>query len=184
MKMLVHRQPETDVAAVGLEEVKAHCRADYPDDDASLEVLRDTAVADVEHFASIALLHQAVRVMVFDPSSLDRCFRLPVGPALDASTLVVTVDGEPFTDFRFFAGNRPVIEWGETFAIRHPIRLTVEYRAGFGATAAAVPRDLRQAVMDQVATMYDGRGPSDGKTLATSPHLARIGARYRGVSVR
>ncbi|MGC9448578.1 head-tail connector protein [Cereibacter johrii] len=184
MKMLVHRQSITDVAAVGLEEVKLHCCVSHPDEDASLEIMRDTAVSDVEQFGSLALLHQAVRVMLFDPSLMDRFFRLPVVPAFDPSTVVVTVDGEAFADFEFFSGNRPMIVWGESFRRCCPARVMVEYLAGFGSTPDAVPGDLRQAVKDQVATMYDGRGPSDGKTLATSPHLARIGARYRGVSVR
>ncbi|SIS93432.1 hypothetical protein SAMN05878426_1206 [Phaeovulum vinaykumarii] len=35
--------------------------------------------------------------------------------------------------------------------------------------------------MDQAALHYDGRSPMDAKALSTSPHMARVGARYRGV---
>jgi len=37
--------------------------------------------------------------------------------------------------------------------------------------------------MDQVALHYDGRSPMDAKSLTTSPHMARVAARYRGVQV-
>ncbi len=37
--------------------------------------------------------------------------------------------------------------------------------------------------MDQAALHYDGRSPMGAKSLTTSPHMARVAARYRGVQV-
>jgi hypothetical protein len=60
----------------------------------------------------------------------------------------------------------------------------VAHAAGYTlpATSTALPDDLRFAIIDQAAALYDARGQSDGRpglTLAAS----RIVARYRGVRI-
>ncbi|MCB1349305.1 MAG: head-tail connector protein [Maritimibacter sp.] len=182
MKMLTHRTPTVDDLPVTLAQAKAHMRVDHDEDDTAIESMVATAAAELEQFAHIALLTQTIRVTIFDPDMGPSWLRLPIGPADENSPPSVLVDGVAFTDFAFAGGNRPVIRWGETWSeLSEPTRVTIEYYAGFGDTAADVPPDLAQAVMDQAALHYDGRSPMSRRELTTSPHMARIGARYRGV---
>lgn len=95
----------------------------------------------------------------------------------------MVIDGDAFSAFDFVGGNRPYIRWLASYHDLTPSRMTIEYQAGFGTAASDIPEDLAQALMDQAALHYDGRSPMDAKSLTTSPHMARIGARYRGVQV-
>ena len=95
----------------------------------------------------------------------------------------MTIEGVPFTQFTFFSGIRPCIWFKPEYRHTKPSQVAIEYQAGFGADASSIPPDLAQALMDQAALHYDGRSPMDAKSLTTSPHMARIGARYRGVQL-
>ena len=182
MKMLVHRTSGGGYLPFSLDDLKSHIRVTNSVDDNVIINMGNTAAAEIEQFAQIALLTQTIRETIFDPP-VETGLRLSIGPVKDDDVPTVTIDGEAFTDFAFVGGNRPYIRWGETYHKLVPIRVTVEYQAGFGATAADIPPDLAQAIMDQAALHYDGRSPMDVKSLTTSPHMARIGARYRGVTL-
>lgn len=182
MKMLVQRTPVTDAAPFWLPDVQAHVRVSDEAEAATLEAMAATAAAEIEQFGQIALLYQTVRVTIFDRPT-ESYLRLPIGPVADDARPTVTIDGNPFTDFRFTGGIRPCITWGAGFNTLRPGWMSIEYQAGFGPTSADIPRDLGQALLDQTALHYDGRSPMDAKSLTTSPHMARIGARYRGVQI-
>ena len=182
MKMLVHRTPVATGAPFDLDAIKAHVRVDDGSEDAALTNIGHTAAAEIEHFAQIALLRQTIRVTILGPH-LDDTLYLPVGPSMLGEEPTVSLNGQPFTDFLYFHFTRPVIAWGETYFATVPQRLDIEYQAGFGDTPAKIPPDLAQALMDQAALHFDGRSPMSAKELTTSPHMARIGARYRGVQV-
>lgn len=182
MKMLVHRIAGSDVAPFVLEELKTHFRFEHDAEDAAISTIGWTAAAELEEFAQIALLMQTVRVTIFDPVR-EYGLNLPVGPVTGDHTPAVTVDGSAFTDFDFVSGNRPYIRWLASYSELCPKRITVEYQAGFGTAASDIPRDLAQALMDQALVLWEGRGAANGKYSTSSPHMARIGARYRGVQV-
>ncbi len=181
MKMLVHRTAG-GVQPFYLDHLKSHLRIDGFWEDAAITTIGMTAAAEIEQFAQIALLTQTIRVTILHPAS-DYGLHLPIGPMLDDQVPTVTIDGQPFTDFDHETGTRPYLLWGEGYWSLTPRRIVIEYQAGFGATPADVPHDLAQALMDQAALHYDGRSPMDAKSLTTSPHMARVGARYRGVQV-
>jgi uncharacterized phiE125 gp8 family phage protein len=183
MKMLVHRVPADSAEPFVLDDVKDHVRVQDGTEDAAIRRMAWTAAQEIEQFAQIALLTQTIRVTIFDPSPLEYHLRLPIGPVDDDATPTVTVDGAAFTDFAFVGGMRPYIRWLASYHELTPDRINIEYTAGFGATASAIPPDLAQAITDQAALHYDGRSPMDARSLTTSPHMARIGARYRGVQV-
>lgn len=183
MKMLVHRAPIGTALPFDLAEIKNHARATFDDDDDELTRMAATSAAEIEQFAQIALLTQTIRVTIFDPAPGAYGFNLPIGPVADDDTPTVTIDGEAFTGFDFVGGNRPYIRWLTSFHELTPSRIAVEYQAGFGATASDIPADLAQAIADQAALHYDGRSPMNARELTTSPHMARIGARYRGVQL-
>ena len=180
MKMLVHRTAVATGAPFDLDAVKAHVRVDDGSEDAALTNISHTAAAEIEHFAQLALLRQTIRVTVLSPH-LDDTLYLPIGPAMQGDEPTVSLNGQPFSDFLYFPFTRPVIAWGPSYLATIPKRLDIEYQAGFGDEAAAIPPDLAQALMDQAALHFDGRSPMSAKELTTSPHMARIGARYRGV---
>lgn len=182
MKMLLHRTPGSAELPFFTDALKLHLRVDGDADLPAIINMGETAAAEVEQFGQLALLTQTIRVTIFNPAQ-DYGLCLPIGPVADADVPTVTIDGEAFTDFDFAAGNRPYIRWLASFYTLTPIRMTIEYQAGFGATPSAIPPDLAQAIMDQAALHYDGRSPMDARSLTTSPHMARVGARYRGVQL-
>lgn len=181
MKMLVQRTAISANNPFSLSDLKAHLRVDHDDDDAAITNMGWTAAAEVENFAQIALLTQSIRVTIFNPirgSGLS----MPIGPVADGAEVTVTIDGEAFTGFDFASGLRPYLRGQNAYQLLSPVRVVIEYTAGFGDDAGDIPPDLAQAIMDQAALHYDGRSPMDGKALTMSPHMARIGARYRGVA--
>ncbi|WP_010137803.1 hypothetical protein [Oceanicola sp. S124] len=180
MKMLVHRTPAATGAPFDLPAIKVHVRVDDGSEDAALTNIGHTAASEIEHFAQIALLRQTIVVTILGPD-LDDTLYLPIGPALPDAEPSVSINGQAFTDFLYFPFTRPVIVWGASYLATIPQRVDIEYQAGFGDTAADIPPDLAQALMDQAALHFDGRSPMSAKELTTSPHMARIGARYRGV---
>ena len=182
MKMLVHRTEVSVALPFVLDDLKLHLRAPDDAENAAIQNIGQTAAAEIEQFAQIALLTQTIRVTIFNPAR-EYGLSLPIGPVADEDVPTVTIDGEAFTAFDFVGGNRPYVRWLADYHDLTPSRLTIEYQAGFGETAADVPSDLAQALMDQAALHYDGRSPMDAKSLTTSPHMARVGARYRGVQL-
>ncbi|WP_306111563.1 MULTISPECIES: hypothetical protein [unclassified Roseovarius] len=180
MKMVVNRFPSSSAAPFLLQDVQTHLRADDDEELSAVDTMARAAAHEIEQFAQIALLTQTIRVKIFDPTQ-DCGIRLPIGPADEENPPTVSIDGETFTAFDFAGGIRPYIHWNSSFQNLTPRLILIEYQAGFGSTASQIPSDLAQAIMDQAALHYDGRSPMDAKSLTTSPHMVRIGARYRGV---
>ncbi|MBL3553864.1 hypothetical protein [Rhodovulum sulfidophilum] len=184
MKMLVHRQSDSTELPFVMNDLLKFVALSEDDADffSELEPIGKAAAEEIEKFAQIALLNQTVRVTIFDPVK-EYGLSLPIGPVAEDKTPIVTIDGEVFTGFDFVGGNRPYIRWFAKFYDLTPSRMTIEYEAGFGDTAADIPADLYQALMDQAALHFGWRSPLDAKSLTNSPHMARIAARYRGVQV-
>lgn len=183
MKMLVHRVAPSVNIPFSLAALKTYLRVNHNVEDALISEMGMAAAGEIEHFAQIALLTQTVRVTIFKPALGECGLSLPIGPVPDSAVITVTVDGAPFTAFDFVTGPRPYIQWLAKWHDLRPSRVSIEYQAGFGETSGNIPSDLMLAIMDQVALHYEGRAPMDEKALTTSPHMARIGARYRGVSL-
>ena len=182
MKMLVQRTPISAAAPFVLAELKQYARIDGVDDDFTLNRMGQAAAAEVEHFAQVALLSQTIRVTIRDLVHGEG-LALPIGPVADDATATVTIDGQALTGFDLVTGMRPYLSWPASIRGTASTRVTIEYRAGFGDVAGDVPDDLAQAILDQVALTFDQRAPHEAKTLARSSHLARVGARYRGVAL-
>jgi hypothetical protein len=182
MKMIVNREPIGTGDPFKLADVQEGLRAGDPEFASEVHRIARAAALDVEGFMQIALLTQTIRVMIFDPVQ-QYSTRLPIGPVAQDDVPTVTIDGDAFTDFEFEGGNRPSIRWLAPYYELTPTRMLITYIAGFGGTADSIPHDLARALIDQAALIFDGRSPMDGKSLTSSPHLARIGARYRGVGL-
>lgn len=182
MRMLVDRSRDGTDLPFDLGSVKLHLRVDGTEEDAAITNIGHAACAEIEHFAQIALLTQTITVTIVRPV-LEGCLRLPIGPLIDVTSVAIRFDGTAFDAFSVVGGIRPLVHWEPHLAPPAPAEMVVIYEAGFGTDTADIPPDLAQALMDQAALHYDGRSPMDAKSLTTSPHMARIGARYRGVQV-
>jgi uncharacterized phiE125 gp8 family phage protein len=142
--------------------------------------LADAAAHDLENYASIALLNQSIRVRLDEWPATD-WLALPVGPYVSGAPLAVTVAGQAVTGFTAVDGLRPSLRLADL-----PVdgEVVITYQAGFGTTLAAIPPDLRHAILDQAAVAFDLRGQSDPKFgNGFSQHMTRVAARYRRVAV-
>jgi len=182
MKMLVQRTAISTNSPFTLQELREYLRIVQIDEDSTIDRMGRAAAAEVEHFAQVALLSQTIRVTILDLVH-GAGLPLPIGPVADDATATVTIDGQSLTGFDFATGTRPYLRWPESILGTASARVVIEYPAGFGDAPGDVPDDLVQAVLDQAALIFEGRAPPDATTLSRSSHLARVGARYRGVSV-
>jgi uncharacterized phiE125 gp8 family phage protein len=160
-------------------ELAQHVRVD--DAGQIAEATRQAAAAarEVELGFGLALLDQAIRVTL--PNGPGReLFPLPIAPLIDPLGVTITLDGAAYDDFAVITGLRPAVH----FTSGKPCGLVViTYDSGFGNDATEIPADLRHAILDQAAALFDGRGLGDGKITGMSPQMARIAARYRRVAV-
>lgn len=182
MKVTVERV-QTSVLPFDLAALKEHLRIDHSDDDMGLKRIGRTAAAEIEQAAQTALLAQTIRMTFCDlPEGATR-IALSIGPALLSAPVSMTVNGQAFTAFDLVGGARPFLRLHRGHQIASEALVVIQYGAGFGEAPEAIPSDLAHALLDQAAMLYDGRGPQDAKALTSSPHMARIVARYRGVSM-
>ena len=184
MKMIVQRTQVSVNTPFDLAEFKEFIRLEKDDDwdDVTLTKMGWEAVAEVESFAQVALLSQTIRLTIFD-GVLGDGLSLPVGPMRDDAPLTVTLDGAASTDFDVVPGHRPYLSWSTSLRGAAFRRVVIEFEAGFGHEITDVPEDLGQAIIDQVYTIYDGRAIDEVLSRRRSMQLARVAARYRGVSL-
>ena len=183
MKAFIERSQREECQVLSVEEAKtflALAIEDRGDDHLILNML-SSAVSEFEHLAQIAVVPQTVTLTVFEPD-MSSILRLPIGPVSDGNSLSIELDQAPFTAFDFVPGIRPLIHWHKASFLSRPGQLVVSYTAGF-TRPNHVPSEIRQAILDQTALYYDARSLLNAKGLSTSPHMARIAARYRGVSI-
>lgn len=158
-----------------------HLRVSDPSDAYAVQKHGKAAAAELERYASIALIDQTIRVTL-DAWPRGYWLELPIAPLVDVLSVAVTVDGAAFDLFSIVAGNRP----GLRLSGDKPCGvIVIEYLAGFGPSVADIPADLSLAIMDQAAATFDQRGILDPKSggPGMSPHAARIAARYRRVAL-
>ena len=185
VSMHITRAPLSTDDPFILDDVKAHARISFDDNDPGVILMARTAAREIEAHCALALLTQIITVTFTDWGCV---VPLPIGP-LD----VVALDDHPIT-VQTREADGSLITWPQGWWVdagRYPVlhldavdgdSLVVSYPAGFGLTASSIPADLQLAIMDQAAAYFDQRGPIDapqGLSLAAS----RIAARYRRVAV-
>lgn len=177
--MIIQRAPLTDALPFDLAIVAEHCRAEASEYENDLTRMASAAASEIEAYAQLALLETAITVTL-ERGPARSVFDLPVAPLIDAMSVAVTVDGVAVDTFAVITGQRPAIR----FTNGRPCGLVViEYQAGFGETAADLPQDIANAICDQASALFDLRGAGDGKSNGMSPHMARVAARYRRVTL-
>jgi uncharacterized phiE125 gp8 family phage protein len=156
---------------VTLDEVKAHCRIDTDSEDAILTLYLNAAVSRLDGLSGI--LGRALMLQTWDvaipygliPWSDDR-LTLWLAPAaelvsvkyFDGSNAEITAT---LSDYDFVAGDwwayvapRDGLVWPTVYD--RPDALTIRYAAGY-ADAAAVPFEIKAAILIMVSDMYEHR---------------------------
>jgi uncharacterized phiE125 gp8 family phage protein len=163
------------VEPVSLAEAKLHLRVDIADDDTLITALISAAREYFEGATGRALITQKWRLSLETwPGNVVELPRAPLvsvddfeyidsaGTTTDVGAAVydVDTDSEP---------GRIVLAYGQTWpsttlAIMNPIQ--IEYTAGYGAAATAVPEHMRQAIKLLVAHWYENREPVSAGEVA------------------
>lgn len=178
--LTIERTPIAMGDTVGSSELQEHMRLDADLVDGAVAYVK-AASAEVEAYCNIALLDQTVTAL--SDTFPDTSLALPVGPVAADATITVELqetDGTytAVTDGWFLqAGLFPKLH----FASTPGGRMRVTYPAGYGDTSTDIPADLRLAICDLSARLYDYR--ASDKTATMPAATARICARYRKVKV-
>ena len=153
-------------------------RVNFDEDEENIEFARmaEAVAIEAEAYAEIALLTQTIRILL--PSWPRGQLRLPVIPILNLDSVSVTINAQPWADILIGSGSRPLLM---ICGNPPPGVVVIEYQAGFGPKVADIPADIRQAMIDQVALLYDARGAVEAKDITLPPQFIRVLGRYRGV---
>lgn len=171
-------RPANQDAWLALADTKLWARVDSDFEDSAFARMIEAVGREAEDYAQIALLDQTIRILL--PRWPRGHVRLPIVPILDRASISVTVNTQPWPDVALDGGTRPLLM---ICGNPPPGVVVIEYRAGFGSMPEAIPADIVQAMLDQVAVYYDTRGAVDAKAVTISPQFARILGRYRGVGL-
>jgi len=179
------------VEPVTVLEMRAWLRLDADAEDALVAGLIKAARLAVEAAARRVLVESRWRVLV-DAWPAGRIVRIPLSPLIAVDAVQVRDAAGALHDvaasaYRVDAGIDParvLVAPGAPEPGVTPGGIAIEFRAGFGPTAAAVPEPLRHAVRLLVARWFEHRGddveaaraalPDDVLTLVAPYRRARL----------
>lgn len=161
---------------VTLEDVKTHLRIDHDQDDTFVAGLIAAARQICEAHTRRALITRTYALFLDVWPRDTRTLSLPNPPLIDV-TLINTYDtnnvGTVFDDSRYFVDTsgmtgRVVMTDTAPSASRDVNGIEIRYRAGYGATPAAIPPALRQGLRQLIAHLYENRGDTSTQALYAS----------------
>lgn len=179
------------VEPVALEEVKAHLRVDGDAEDALIASLALTSRLHIEAALGLALVTQGWTLQL-DRWPRDGVVKIPLWPVASIDEVrVIDADGLPQTiapaSFTVDVASRPARIVVDVTAMPRPGRsvagIGIDFVAGYGPDANAVPAPLRQALMLLIAHWYEHRDPIEvGAPSTVVPHsVNRLLVPYRPV---
>lgn len=148
-------------------EAKAHLRVDHTTDDSYIESLIKAARRTAEQFQSRAYITQTWKLYLDDfPSGKE--IKLPVAPVASVSSITyVDLQGDTQTwdSANYQVDTKaaiprivlsPIVSWPnvETDRIN---AVTITFIAGYGATSASVPENIKHAMKLIISDMYQHR---------------------------
>jgi uncharacterized phiE125 gp8 family phage protein len=162
------------VEPITLAEAKAHIRITHSDDDTYISTLMISARRLVESRTGLRLLQQGWFVFL-DCWPPDGVIALPLSPVSAIIDIITygdldtpsTIDPAHYFLDAASNPNRVVFRQGRNPANpgRRVKGIEIKLQAGFGATAAAVPQELKQAVLLITAHWFSKRGEGDDGVL-------------------
>jgi len=187
--MILSRATAPSETPVSLDEAKAHLRVTGTDEDTTIQLYLDAAVAHVD--GAEGTLGRCLVTQTWDytfdrfPGFTERCWQsvdVPL-PTLQSVTSVKYYDPDGVQQTMDSAdyivtGQRivPVDAWPDIDTTR-PGAVTVQFVAGYGL-ATAVPAAIKAAILLYVGSMYEGR-----EDWADSVAAKALLAPYRKVRV-
>lgn len=175
---------------VALAEAKAFLRVDGTDEDAFISTLVTAARLHVEGTTGQALIAQSWRV-VLNGWPDDRTIKLPVAPLISLTGVTAyNADGVGTSlaigQFQPAPSSAPAsifVPNGIDGApvLRQRAGIEIDYVAGYGADAADVPTDLKQAVLSLVGYWFEHRDAVivAGSGAVVPPGFDRLISHYR-----
>lgn len=180
-------------------EIKAHLRVDFTDDDTLVTALRDAVVSHLDGWSGIlgrCLLTQTWR-QDFDGFPAGDLIRLPMMPVTavsgityrDASdvqqTLSTNVYAGPFHDgLSAFVTLKYGQVWPNTYTRTDAVAVT--FAVGY-ATAADVPKAIRQAALLMIGDLYENRETvqigSVSSAIQMTPTVDALLGPYRRIGI-
>jgi uncharacterized phiE125 gp8 family phage protein len=172
---------------MSLAEIKAHLRVTHGDEDALILRMLRAATHAIENRAHVSMIRQSYRL------TRDRApgsvINLPRPPLISVESVAVIQKGGALTpvddDLYEIDPGRPgrlkfrgALPWTD----RTLGSLRIEFTAGFGDDAAAVPPELKLALSAMVAHFYENRDGGDpNRVFTTAPYVDGLIAPYREV---
>lgn len=194
MSQTPYRLVETaapEAEPVDLEELKAYLRVDHDADDDLL----DTFIAAAREYAEIACGRSFIErgySLFLDAWPESRALTLPRPPLLEVTAINIYEENNTsaeFSDDYYFvdamgAPGRVVLS--SSAAAPTPGRdvngIEVQFTAGYGDVATDVPAQLRAAMMQVAAFMYENRG-ANATQAALAAGVSSVFSAYRTVSI-
>jgi len=170
------RLTDPAVEPVSVEEMRAHLRLNDSAEDGSLLGFLKAARTHIEQATRRALISQSWRLYL-DGWPAGRVVRLPVSPvqSVDQITLYDT-DGNASqlapADWQLDRSAQPErvkIRLGAGLANSAMMAAEIDFTAGFGASAAMVPEDFRQAVRLLAGHWFEHREAGTDLAVASLP---------------
>jgi uncharacterized phiE125 gp8 family phage protein len=173
---------------VSLDDAKAHLRLVQNDDDPLISTLIIAARRRIEAETGLALIAQGWSCYRDDWPD-DGLVELPVAPLIAVTRVTTYADDDTAADIdpaHYYVDSvstpprlalRGSRAWPRPGRVANGIEIAVT--AGFGSAALAVPEDIRNAVLQLVAHLYENRGT--GKDAGLPLTVAAALARYRVV---
>jgi len=155
------------IEPITLTEAKAFCRVDSDSEDTLITALITAARQWCENFTNRAFIEQSWRYSLDSQDEFPAVIRVP-RPKLVSVTHIksysLTNVASTVAPATYFADvhstpGRIVLNDGQIWPtdLRAIDSLEIEYKAGYGATAADVPDNIRTAIKRIVATMFEHR---------------------------
>lgn len=200
--MGLNRTTDATIEPVTREEVKEHLRITHGDEDQYLDSLITAARQYVEERTGRQLI-SATWTQTFDrfPTcgplwqiELDRPPLLSTTTAGGFGITYFDSDGTsttmPSSDYRVVnSGHKGRVtpafgaSWPSTRYQTDAV--TITYKAGYGTTAASVPKAIKQAILLYIELLYDElRGTGEGKTKSVQEAIDRLLSPYDAANYR
>jgi len=183
MRYRLKLKTDATVEPLTLAELKLHLRVDHTEEDTLIESLGKAARRWVERYTSRSLVSQTW-TMSLDGFPYDGCFKLPRGPHLSVESIkyrdedsvqqtwastkykVDPAGGEEAARVMLADGE----EWPDTDL--DPNSVEVEFKAGYGTTAASVPDTIKAAMKLLIGHWFENREEVITGTISTDIPMA------------
>lgn len=159
------------VEPLTLAEAKAHLRFPYSDEDTLIEALISAAREMAESTTQRALVQQTWRQIEDQPP---RVVLLRKWPVLEVVSIKADGVAVELAAVETVVGDNACVAMANG-SIWPGRRLEIEYRSGFGADGAEVPKTIKQWMLLQVGTLFENRETLNVGNIVTSmPHVSGL----------